>query len=76
MSSKKRKTTWNEKQVWYKFKPKFNMWFSKMSGKSYVTELQEESWYGGYPFKSGYSAFIQLRYFVVHIKLTWWEIRL
>lgn len=72
----KRKAKIDEIKVWYRFKPELDIWFSKMDGKTRIHKLPDETWYDGYWFNSGFFAFLQLKFFAIHIMLKWWEIRL
>jgi len=72
----KRKAKIDEIKVWYKFKPELNIWFSSSCGKTRLYKLSDETWYGGYWFNSGLFAFLQLKFFAVHIMLKWWKIKL
>jgi hypothetical protein len=72
----KRKARYKEIKVWYKLRPSLSMWTSREKGKSLISKLPEESWYGGYWFNSGYFMFIQFRFFAVHIMFRWWRLRI
>jgi hypothetical protein len=74
--NKQRKAKLNEITIWYKFRPQLNMWFSKDKHKTYLCKLSDETWYGGYWFNTGYFAFLQLKYFAIHIMFSWWKIKL
>ena len=74
--NEKRKAKIDEIKVWYRFKPELDIWFSKMDGKTRLHKLPDETWYGGYWFNSGIFAFLQLKFFAIHIMLKWWKIRL
>jgi hypothetical protein len=72
----KRKAKLKEIGVWYKFRLQLNIWFSTMKGKTHWHILPHETWYDGYWFNTGYFAFVQFKYFAIHIKFKWWKIRL
>ena len=71
-----RKAKIKEIKIWYRFKIQLNIWTSKMKGKSNIQILPDETWYDGYWFNTGYFAFIQFKYFALHIIFKWWKIRL
>lgn len=71
-----RKAKLNEITVWYKFRPSLEIWLSKMNGKTHSCKLPDETWYDGYWFNTGYFAFLQFKYFAIHIMFRWWKIRL
>lgn len=72
----KRRAKVSEIKVWYKFRPSIIIWFSKHKGKTKLCNLPDETCYGGYWFNRGCFAFIQLKYFAIHIALNWWRIKL
>ncbi len=72
----KRKAKLDEILIWYKFRPSLDIWFSKSEGKTVTYLLPDETWYDGYPFYTGRFVYIQCKLFAIHIKLTWWKIKL
>ncbi|QQO97160.1 hypothetical protein Nekkels2_63 [Cellulophaga phage Nekkels_2] len=71
-----RKATLEEIKVWYKLKPELDIWLSQSKGKTGIHKLPDETWYGGYWFNTGLFIFIQFRFFALHVRLSWWRIKL
>lgn len=71
-----RTATIAEIKYWYKFKPNIKIWTTKKPGKSRAFLLSSETWYGGHWFYSGCFAFIQFKYFALHIKFNWWRMKI
>ena len=65
-------------KLFYKFSPNISMWISPELGKSFITKLYEETWYGEDSdiFTSGYYIFIQLKMFAIHFSISWWKLKL
>ena len=71
-----RKAKYREIKLWYRFKPELSVWVTKREGKTFLISLPDETWYDGYCFNSGYFVFIQCRLFAIHIRFTWWSLKL
>lgn len=62
--------------VWYKFRPRLDIWLSRSKGKSYFHRNPDESWYGGKPFYNGFFIYLQLHIFAIHIKYIKYRLKL
>lgn len=72
----RRKAKISEIKIWYKFRPTISIWTSKSKGRTHMFKLPDETWYDGYPFIRGVFIFLQFKYFAIHVKFSWWKIKL
>lgn len=69
-----RKAKLSEIRLFHRFRPKLSVWVSHMDNKSFISFMPFDTWYDGYWFNCGLFILIQLKFFAIHIKFTWWRL--